>query len=344
VKPLLGRRSQDNSRAVWKLSDENKRFLRRIKDAIAHGELSLEQTDCPLCASADFDPVAEKDRYGIPVTTVLCRQCGFVYRRRRMAMNCAARFYNDYYKGLFKGKVDPERYFANQQSHGLFIYDFVREFLPRGGFVVEYGCGPGGILSVFRDKGFEVCGYDLDESYSQYQIAGKPEIITGGLDRLSHIERTADVIILSHVLEHTYQPEEVLRECRRILTDGGILYIEVPGLRNFHQGHYSLCGCLESHPYRMDLLKEIVLAHNFEFDLDTLGFFLRRSGFEVLRSTELIRTVSRKSKSPELKIEEMLRDNYRRNKQYLDDLERSRKRYRAKAIFQFAFERLLGRA
>jgi SAM-dependent methyltransferase len=44
------------------------------------------------------------------------------------------------------------------------------------------------------------------------------------------IHGTFDIIFMSHVLEHFYDPNEALKQCRLLLSDGGILAVEVPNI------------------------------------------------------------------------------------------------------------------
>lgn len=309
----------------WPLTRENRFWLGEIHKAFDQGKLEFERTNCPLCQTEDHETVCERDRYGINVTTVLCSKCGLVYRKKRLAEKSAGVFYNEYYQGLFKGTLSPLEYFNNQKKHAQYIYDFTRSRLPENGYMIEVGCGPGGILSFFQERGFKVRGYDLDSSYSQYDIPDKPEVLPGDIQSVLDKKERPDFIILSHVLEHTFRPLELLRTCNRILNDNGLIFVEVPGLRSFKEGHYSMCGSSQQHPYQMDLLQEIVLAHNFEFDISTLSHLLAKSNFKILRSTELIRLIGKKIDQNSAVVS--LEDNYQRNRKYLLDLERVRRSY-----------------
>lgn len=49
-------------------------------------------------------------------------------------------------------------------------------------------------------------------------------------DVLPRIERSFDVVVVSHVLEHLLNPREILELLRSHLRPGGVLYIEVPNI------------------------------------------------------------------------------------------------------------------
>jgi 2-polyprenyl-3-methyl-5-hydroxy-6-metoxy-1,4-benzoquinol methylase len=51
----------------------------------------------------------------------------------------------------------------------------------------------------------------------------------GSIEQIKSNEKF-DLIILSHVLEHLLNPSVFLKKIKSILSDNGILYIEVPSL------------------------------------------------------------------------------------------------------------------
>jgi SAM-dependent methyltransferase len=52
----------------------------------------LERVPCNLCGG-DAEPVASRDKYGLPVTTVMCRGCGLLYLDPRPTAASYRRFY-----------------------------------------------------------------------------------------------------------------------------------------------------------------------------------------------------------------------------------------------------------
>jgi SAM-dependent methyltransferase len=273
--------------------------LGELLAALDEGLVTLEQVDCPACGSEEHSMVAAADRYGIPVSTAICRSCGLVYRRKRLAKESAETFYSKFYDGLFKGKMSIREYWSNQRIHGRFIEELLAPMIdPSRGPVVEFGAGPGGIASWFSECGFDVRAFDINPGYQGAPSGSRVQVASGGIDASLVVHLEPQVLILSHVLEHTYAPLEVLQECARALPEGGLLFIEVPGLDAFIGGHHTLCGGSVQHPFRRDLLREIVIAHNFEFDRQTLSEMMVLSGFEVIASSDLIRIVGRKTVAP----------------------------------------------
>lgn len=308
-------------------------WVTELQRKIEIGDCELEiLSQCILCGGNDFEVVATIDRYNFPVGTHICKKCGLIFRNPRLSQKYAEYFYNNYYTRIFKGDLTFDNYYFNQRKHAKFIYEFILDKLDKHGNIIEIGCGPGGILSFFSEIGFSVKGYDLDAAYTQWEFYNKPDIHVGGMKEAYTNKEKADLLILSHVLEHTFNPLEEIRLASEIVNEGGYIFIEVPGIRSFSEGHYSLSGTSDPHPYEKDILKEICIAHNYEFDLSTLSYFLNLVGFEIIKGTELIRILAIK-KDSKIKSTNSLNENYSINRNYLLNLEKKRKLYKLSFIF-----------
>ena len=112
------------------------------------------------------------------------------------------------------------------------LYETVSK-IKSGGNVLDIGCGEGSFYKYCakNDFSFQHSGCDLSE----------PEVIptdydfkTADLQKLpiDYKDDTFDFVILSHVLEHIYNPIETISEAIRVLKPGGYLYVEAPSDRS----------------------------------------------------------------------------------------------------------------
>ncbi len=97
--------------------------------------------------------------------------------------------------------------------------------------ILEVGCGNGNICYQLAYEGHKVKGIDLDEASIAYgnshfkhenlhfEVKAAEDLING---------HTYDVIICSEVLEHLYQPLNVLKTITRLLSDNGTLIVTTP--------------------------------------------------------------------------------------------------------------------
>ena len=178
---------------------------------------------------------------------------------------------------------------------------------------LEVGCGAGGILHYFRGHGCRVKGIDLGESYIEYgRNLYDLDLSVGTINNLN-LDGTPDLIIYSHVLEHILTPNGELRKVHHILPDTGLLYIEVPGVKNL----------LNS--YEMDFLRLLQNAHVYHFTLRSLNNLLIRSGFKILVGNETVYSVFGKVQNG--KCSNKIESDYSDVMAYLRKVERLRKLY-----------------
>jgi SAM-dependent methyltransferase len=95
------------------------------------------------------------------------------------------------------------------------------------GVVLDAGCG-GGDEHLLQYG--HVVGVDLSHAALHYARTVYPQVIQSGLEGLPFADRTFDVIVCRHVLEHLPHDtkERTLAELRRVLKDEGVLVITVP--------------------------------------------------------------------------------------------------------------------
>ena len=100
--------------------------------------------------------------------------------------------------------------------------------------VLDIGCGAGGkslyyaSLGAKKVDGVDIVEHYADESAHLAKAKGFDDVFTFHLCDASKLEfedNTFDTIIMNDSMEHVAKPEEVLKECHRVLKKGGKLYI-----------------------------------------------------------------------------------------------------------------------
>lgn len=274
----------------------------------ANGTYTTTAVPC-LCGAGGGRVIAERDRYGLPSPSVLCCECGVVRTSPRLTDDSLRSFYDNEYRPLYTGSVEPGDDFPEfQRFRGQNISRFLTGILPNRSCVVDVGCGTGWTLLPFREAGHRVAGCDLGSTYLD---AGRAR----GLD-LRHGDHTAladvapfDLVILSHVFEHIADPRKLMEDLKPMLAPGGLVYIELPGLQKIP----ATFG---------DPLRYFQNAHLWSFDLGSLTAVLANYGYRLVKGNEFIRSVF----SPDATI--MLTDQhgYDRARQALSRAEATRRR------------------
>ncbi len=171
----------------------------------------------------------------------------------------------DYYPG----EKHPLRQYSNS---------YILNLLMESDSVLDLGCHAGQITAVLAEKAKEVVGIDYDKTaieaaQKQHQ---KPNL-TFVHDRVEHYlaanQRSFDVLILSHILEHLEKPKDILLACRPFVT---YVYVELPDFDKSYLNHY-----------RHDLNRDLIytdMDHVSEFDRFEMKKLLADCGFDILES------------------------------------------------------------
>lgn len=279
-------------------------------------QYQTESVPC-LCGENQFEVLAHKDRYGLPVTTVLCKACGQAMTNPRMKREAYDSFYQNEYRALYVGQEKAtDRFFATQYAHGQKILKYLNQKGVKFNNVLEIGCGAGGILKAFQDMGIDTLGIDIGGEYLEFGRTQGVELYHMSSSNLAEqSNRKFDVVILSHVFEHFLDIQSELSVIERLLSDKGALYIEVPGIKNLQ------------HSYECDFLRYLQNAHTYHFSLKTLTTVLNRNNFTLVSGNESIIALFKKADN---QIDCSCGDEYDATKSFLCDLELNRELYKQK--------------
>ncbi len=226
---LLSFRYLDDGVPAGELTPLQKRFARQVAHKLSTGQYALEHVPCAVCGGQELALLAAKDRYGLPLSTQICRTCGLIQTNPRMDQAAYHEFYNQEYRPLYEGTLQPTpRALEIQHARGRALRDYVRRFLirpPEQTRVLEVGCGAGGVIQAFREVGFQVQGIDLGAEYVEYGRAH------WGLDlRVATVhdvepDPRPHIVLYSHVIEHLLDIRAEFRRVRRLLPPDGLLVV-----------------------------------------------------------------------------------------------------------------------
>ncbi|RLC81227.1 MAG: hypothetical protein DRI81_02970 [Chloroflexi bacterium] len=243
--------------------------LQAFKQMVETGELEYESIVCPCCSGTSYRLLSQADKYGLDQDVVICKECGFVYNNPRLTEKSYAKFYDTVYRQIYMGYERPadehfqEQYEGRGKRYARYIqgqlnYDY------SGKFVVEIGCGPGGILHRFRELGADVLGFDYDSRYVEFGRQKYDLNLVVGDYQTYDFKSSPDIVILGHVLEHLVDYKPKLKSIRGTMAKGdSVLLIEVPSLFGRRLGWL------------------LQMAHVNYFTPNTLAYSLQSLGFEV---------------------------------------------------------------
>lgn len=106
--------------------------------------------------------------------------------------------------------------------------------------LLDFGCGNGGYLEIATRCGYVAYGIDFDNDAIAGLKSHSHNLYTGDIITARNLKIKFDVITVSHVIEHVFDPILHLRILFDLLKPGGFLYIETPNLDSI--GHQYFKG------------------------------------------------------------------------------------------------------
>lgn len=282
---VLSDRYLDDGIPAVKLNKVQEKYLAIFRDKCSAGVYAWKPFQCECGNGTDFEALGEKDRYGLPVRTVICPCCGLVMTNPRMTGESYDRFYESEYPMIYRAINRPdETYFQKRVAYGNGLVDLIEKTQAVGKDVLEIGCAGGGIVKAFTDRGYNGFGVDLSTMYIKYGREKGINLRCCHSGELVKEGRTYDTIILNHVLEHFTDLGKELDIIRKLLRPQGVLFVAVPGIKNL------------LYSYENDFLLFLQNAHIYHFTKDTLIQVLKWHGFDAVYADEKVQAVFRAGK------------------------------------------------
>ncbi|MBK7560452.1 MAG: class I SAM-dependent methyltransferase [Chitinophagaceae bacterium] len=156
---------------------------------------------------------------------------------------------------MFEFHADRKKYFDIQVLNAeKYVIPFIEEKFPvkKGMRVLEIGCGEGGVLKAFINKGCAGVGVELDASRIDNARLFLPEDMAAGRLRfvvkdiyLVDVEKDFnglfDIIVLKDVIEHIHDQAKLIGWMKKFLKPGGIVFFGFPPWYMPFGGHQQMC-------------------------------------------------------------------------------------------------------
>ena len=188
------------------------------------------EVNCPVCGSDDRSykgmrgGIDHQSGSGEPSSIFRCRECTHLYP---FPMPIPVHGLNDLYENAdeyFKGH-DIDKKILN----GV---EMMRQFegrLGTKGSFLDVGCGVGELLRAAQDEGWAAEGIDPSREFvsiGREKLGVNAKVCT--LKDAGYPDEHFDAVAMSSLIEHLYDPLQVLIEIRRILKPLGILWFDAP--------------------------------------------------------------------------------------------------------------------
>lgn len=270
-----------------------KNIKTKLEKKIRDGVYNLIQNNICYCGSDNFEKLSNIDRFGLEFGTKICCDCGLISQIQSFDEISMSHFYDDIYWPLHMGNL-----YLNTYTQTSSLSEFLKFIKPtitntfsnkKNLKVYELGCGDGLKLRTIKDvfKGnFNIFEFGVDYSTDAVNNAKKNNlnVSLGGLDEFIKKDQ-CDIFIMSHILEHILDLKQALKIIYKILKDDGLLYIEVPGVKNLQYFR----------EYLYNYQDYCTLAHTYNFSLETLTSVLNDNKFEVVKGNQYVQSIFKKN-------------------------------------------------
>jgi 2-polyprenyl-3-methyl-5-hydroxy-6-metoxy-1,4-benzoquinol methylase len=232
---------------------------------------------CNLCGGTRFTVITHQDRYGYPAHAHACDRCGLVFLNPRLTVEAYGRFYQSVYRPLvsaFHGRlIDAQTIQAEQREYAAERTELLRPFVsPAMRTLLDIG-GSTGVVAAHIAKEFGLTGTLIDPAPLEVAEARRfgLETITGFVEQHDFKDQTFDLVVICQTVDHLLDIAGTLQRVRALLADRGRLFIDIVDFRAAYLRNKSVEAAVKiDHPY---YLTE-----------STMTAYLRRAGFEVLRT------------------------------------------------------------
>lgn len=231
----------------------------------------LNAPRCAVCRAQDFEILQTQslELVGLgrcEITFGTCRQCGHVQQAPAVPQALMHRHYQFFSHYTLQDDIERIRS-APPGPQTNRLLSITRDVGVTAGRAYEIGCATGLHLDHFRRAGWMVGGCDpSSKAVAQAKEVYEIDLDVGGEETCLPRQSNLDLVLMSHVLEHLYDPAATLGRTHAVLREGGTLVLEVP------------CAVAP------ELLPPgwFAFEHLHYFSPDTVEALLRSAGFEML--------------------------------------------------------------
>ena len=249
--------------------------VKNQREAISKLDHNFEWIACEICGSEEHHLVATRTDRFLGGNTLFCmhecENCATVYQFPRPKQAKMGDYYPPEYQQYTKDLSEEKWYKRLSRIYGLRKRTRIITKYLSGGTVLDVGCATGDFLSVMKDvPGWNGIGIEPSHTALKYaKEKARLSVVEGGLNGAPFAKHSFEAITMWDVLEHVYDPRQVLNEVARLLKPDGIFVVNHPNLDSIDRrlfGNLWLGYELPRHLYLFpgELLKKLMAELGFE--------------------------------------------------------------------------------
>jgi SAM-dependent methyltransferase len=193
---------------------------------------------CDLCGSRNGTRsiVSERDRYGFPVLTVQCLDCGLVFQDAPMASEGLRALYSGPYRALVSAwhgrPINRETLEPEQRMYAARLAEVIDGGLAEGTRVLDLGGSTGIVaarVALAMDSHHEPRHITVVEPCAEEAVAAIPRanrVVVQSAEDFEAEPGSYDLILLCQTVDHLRSISAVLRKVRTWLAPGGRFFVD----------------------------------------------------------------------------------------------------------------------
>jgi len=228
---------------------------------------------CNLCGGVEVTPFCHSEKYGLPLTAVMCKGCGLMFINPRPADDQYAELNKaDYRKAAIGTDSGLNHIFNKQYQHAeKTMIPLVREQikLPVKS-LLDIGCCNGGTMAAWMKYDAKIVTYGVEPVIRVAEDATRRtgSQIFQGLFEDFVTDKKFDLIICAQTLNHTLDPKGNLMKIKTMLSPNGLLFLSL----------YDAVSTVLNRPIN----QMVEIMHPFMFNDESTRYLLAKTGFEIV--------------------------------------------------------------
>ena len=187
---------------------------------------------CNLCESEEREILYQKLMGEHEYSAVICTNCGNIYLDKMAHEEWTES--DGKHGGKFGDEVEltadyVEKQFTKYYEFAQLAIPFLEQYTGsiEKKSVLDLGCGPGGFVKAYADRGAVVTGLEASGYFAEFATKTKSlNIVKGGIEQLEQ-GRQYDLVSGIRYLNHFADPKALLEHIYPHIADGGYLFLEL---------------------------------------------------------------------------------------------------------------------
>jgi len=240
---------------------------------------------CFFCGSRRLRPLAATTRKNgcLHTSQECCANCGLVVAQPKLSKDDIA----SYYRQHFYQQQWPDA----QGTWAANIKNYQRQEVPLieklclpwwnsgSSRILEIGCGYGSLLSILRNKGYSVYGFDISSVATAFCGSKGLSVVEASSENIPFKPAAFDVVISMCVIEHMNDPRAFVKQMLALVRPGGFIVLITDDAASSQYAWHRFTALISGRNVPLCSSSD----HTFVFKENHIRAFLEEAGFRDIR-------------------------------------------------------------